>query len=68
MLMKFSLLTVALLSANSVSWARDVGSASDIAAVKNVLSQYLGAMETLDVRGTERLFAADSEIFESGHS
>lgn len=38
----------------------------DEAAVRSVLSQYKAAIEKLDARGTERLFAADSAIFETG--
>lgn len=40
----------------------------DIRAVEAVLAQYKAALEKLDPRGTERLFARDSEIFESGGS
>lgn len=39
---------------------------NDEAAVRSVLSQYKQAIEQLDARGTERLFAADSAIFETG--
>ena len=39
---------------------------ADTAAVNAVLTQYRAAVERLDARGTERLFVADSEIFESG--
>ena len=39
---------------------------SDEAAVKQVLSQYQAAIERLDATGTERLFAADSAVFETG--
>ena len=39
---------------------------SDEAAVRAVLSQYKAAIEKLDARGTERLFATDSAIFETG--
>lgn len=42
--------------------------AADTAAVKAVLASYIGAVERLDPRGTERLFATDSMIFESGGS
>ena len=38
----------------------------DEAAVRSVLEQYKSAIERLDARGTERLFAADSAIFETG--
>jgi ketosteroid isomerase-like protein len=37
-------------------------------AVKNVLKQYNSAIEKLDATGTEKLFIADSKIFESGGS
>ncbi len=39
---------------------------SDEAAVRAVLSQYKAAIERLDATGTERLFTADSTIFETG--
>ena len=38
----------------------------DQMAVRSVLQQYKAAIERLDARGTERLFAADSAIFETG--
>jgi uncharacterized protein (TIGR02246 family) len=38
------------------------------AAIRSVLRTYEGAVERLDPRGTETLFAKDSEIFESGGS
>jgi uncharacterized protein (TIGR02246 family) len=41
-------------------------SAADTRAVIAVLAKYKAAIERLDPRGTERLFAADSQIFESG--
>ncbi len=40
----------------------------DIEAVKNVLKEYNSAIEKLDATGTEKLFSADSKIFESGGS
>lgn len=39
---------------------------SDQAAVRAVLSQYKSAIERLDASGTERLFTADSAVFEAG--
>lgn len=36
------------------------------AAVRSVLSQYKSAIERLDATGTERLFTADSAVFETG--
>ena len=41
---------------------------SDVRAVEAVLARYSAALESLDPRGTEALFATDSEIFESGGS
>lgn len=41
---------------------------ADEAAVRAVLAQYQVAIERLDARGTEKLFAADSAIFETGGS
>ena len=46
--------------------AIDSPTAGDHAAVEAVLSQYKAAIERLDARGTEQLFAADSTIFETG--
>ena len=34
--------------------------------IERILADYRGAIERLDARGTERLFAADSAIFENG--
>lgn len=42
--------------------------AADSAAVQTVLKQYKSAIERLDARGTERLFIADSMLFETGGS
>ena len=39
---------------------------SDQAAIRAVLSQYKSAIERLDATGTEKLFTADSAIFETG--
>lgn len=36
------------------------------AAITNLLAEYRGAIERLDARGTERLFAAESAVFENG--
>lgn len=41
---------------------------SDEAAVRSVLEGYRAALERLDARGTETLFAPDSAIFETGGS
>lgn len=43
-----------------------ISSMSDSAAIQSVLSQYKAAIEKLDARGTESLFATDSTIFETG--
>lgn len=40
----------------------------DVEAVKSVLKQYNSAVEKLDVIGTDKLFTADSKIYESGGS
>lgn len=39
---------------------------SQRAAISRVLTDYRGAIEQLDARGTERLFAPDSAVFENG--
>ncbi len=39
---------------------------ADREAVTQVLAQYRAALERLDASGTERLFAEDSQMFESG--
>ena len=39
---------------------------SNEAAVRAILSEYQAAIERLDATGTERLFTADSMIFETG--
>lgn len=39
---------------------------ADRAAVEQVLSRYKAAIERLDARGTEQLFAPNSTIFETG--
>lgn len=40
----------------------------DEEAVKSVLKEYNSTVEKLDASGTEKLFTADSKIFESGGS
>ena len=42
--------------------------ASDQRAVEQVLSRYKSAIERLDANGTQDLFAADAQIFETGGS
>ncbi len=46
--------------------AAQPGRQADRVAVTQVLAQYRSALERLDATGTERLFVADSQIFESG--
>ncbi|OGX86577.1 YybH family protein [Hymenobacter glacialis] len=41
-------------------------SSAEETAVKNVLRQYQQAVEKLDTTGTQRLFTANSQVFESG--
>ena len=36
------------------------------AVITRILADYRGAIERLDARGTERLFASDSAVFENG--
>lgn len=55
----------ALLVAQPVS-AQNAVTNADESAVRAVLSQYKSALERLDATGTEKLFTADSTIFETG--
>ena len=48
--------------------ARPAAPSADEAAVRSVLLRYKSAIERLDATGTERLFTADSVIFETGGS
>ena len=48
--------------------AQPASRVADTRAVEAVLSQYKAAIEKLDAKGTERRFAADSQIFETGSS
>lgn len=48
--------------------AAPVSRTADAAAVESVLAQYQSAIEKLDASGTDRLFAEDSAIFETGGS
>ena len=41
---------------------------ADAAAVRKLLADYKAAIERLDARGTDRLFTADSMVFETGGS
>ena len=62
--MKKLLILIIILSASLYSFAQT----KDEDAVKAVLKQYNTAVEKLDVSGTEKLFTADSKIYESGGS
>ena len=63
-----SVLAAAALAAQPVAAKPPVSRPADAAAVKSVLASYVSAVERLDPKGTERLFTADSMIFESGGS
>ena len=70
-IMGFALLAASPLAAHPGSAHAPVTQAKsahdqDQAAVRSVLQQYKAAIERLDGRGTERLFATDSAIFETG--
>ncbi|MES2095922.1 MAG: nuclear transport factor 2 family protein [Pseudomonadota bacterium] len=60
-----ALATVTTMPARTVA-ARPAVQDADTRAVIGIMAQYKAAVERLDVRGTERLFAPDSQIFESG--
>ena len=61
------LLALASLAATAAS-AATLEQDAAAAAISSVLSTYDRAVERLDLRGTETLFAKDSQIFESGGS
>ncbi len=62
--MKKIFITITISLCSVISFAQT----KDIDAVKTVLKQYNAAVEKLDVAGTEKLFTADSKVFESGSS
>ena len=62
--MKKILIAILFLSASIHLFAQT----NDAEAAKAVLKQYKDAIEKLDVTGTEKLFTADSKIYESGGS
>ena len=63
------LAAAALVAAQPVpAFAAPAVKTNDAAAVRSVLHSYIEAVEALDPKGTERLFARDSMIFESGGS
>lgn len=61
-----TILTVVTITASLSTAALAQPAAGDRAAVEEVLSSYKSSIERLDAVGTERLFAADSQIFETG--
>ena len=61
------LTSVALASTPAVAGSAAT-SGGDTTAVRAVLGSYQAAVQRLDTRGTQVLFADDSEIFESGGS
>lgn len=64
--MKKIVSTVFVLCLSVILFAQNKEADKGIEAVKAVLKQYNSAIEKLDVSGTEKLFTADSKIFESG--
>ena len=62
--MKKIFITALILFTAVVSFAQN----KEADAAKALLNQYKTAVEKLDVSGTEKLFTADSKIFESGGS
>lgn len=59
--MKKSSLLILLITIGHILYAQ-----TDEQKVKDVLSSYKSALEKLDVKGTDVLFAANSQIIESG--
>lgn len=67
--MKFMILTSVAVAAGlgaAPAQAAPGNCGAQRAAISRVLADYRGAIERLDARGTERLFAAQSAIFENG--
>jgi len=63
-----SMLTSVALASTPAVAGPAATSGGDTAAVRAVLGSYQAAVQRLNARGTEVLFADDSEIFESGGS
>lgn len=61
-----TLSTLTFSVAGAAPTAEQADRSVDRAAVSAVLSQYRSAIERLDATGTERLFSADSQLFENG--
>lgn len=68
--MRISVAIMGLMLIIPPAWARPAAPLrnADVAAVKAVLNTYKSAVERLDARDTQKLFAADSTIFETGGS
>lgn len=64
--MKTMLMIAGALLVAQPATAQEAVTNADESAVRAVLSQYKSAIEKLDATGTEKLFAADSAIFETG--
>lgn len=62
--MKKIFITAFILCLSAISFAQS----QDADEVKSVLKQYNKAVGKLDVTGTEKLYTADSKIYESGGS
>lgn len=61
--------TVAIvLALPSTAWAQADPKNHDVSAVEQQLARYIAAVEKLDAAGTEALFTADSQMFETGSS
>lgn len=57
-------LTVGLSGSPALAHKTDCG--AERAGIEAILADYRSAIERLDARGTEQLFAADSAVFENG--
>ena len=64
MLGLFALAPMAATAISAATLEQDAAAAT----IRSALSTYDGAVERLDPRGTETLFAKDSQIYESGAS
>ena len=63
-----ALMGLMLISSPALAYPGAPHESGDAAAVKAVLNTYKAAIEQLDARGTQKLFTADSTIFETGGS
>ena len=62
----FASATVAMWLSGTPAQAHRTDCGRQRPAIERVLADYRSAIERLDARGTERLFAADSAVFENG--